>query len=59
AAIYSEDMFVEMHYSLETAQQIGQLKYWLTSEYEHNGIRIDGERILDKLIQLNRGIALR
>ncbi|MGL4838546.1 MAG: alpha/beta hydrolase, partial [Shewanella sp.] len=47
------------HYSLETAQQIGQLKYWLTSEYEHNGIRIDGERILDKLIQLNRGIALR
>ncbi|MCG9696405.1 alpha/beta fold hydrolase [Shewanella sp. Isolate11] len=59
AAIYSEDMFVEMKYSLETVQQVGQLKYWLTSEYEHNGIRIDGERVLDKLIALNRGQQLR
>ncbi|UXK10070.1 alpha/beta hydrolase [Shewanella putrefaciens] len=59
AAIYSEDMFVDMQYSLETAQQIGQLKYWLTSEYEHNGIRMDGEHILDKLINLNRGEILR
>lgn len=59
AAIYSEDMFVEMHYSLETAKQIGNLKYWLTSEYEHNGIRMDGEHILDRLIALNRGDVLR
>ena len=59
AAIYSEDMFVEMQYSLETAQQVGRLKYWLTSEYEHNGIRMDGEHILDKLISLNRGDTLR
>ena len=59
AAIYSEDMFVEMSYSLETAAQINNLKYWLTSEYEHNGIRMDGEHILDKLIALNRGEILR
>ncbi|RTR37813.1 alpha/beta fold hydrolase [Shewanella canadensis] len=59
AAIYSEDMFVEMNYSLETAQQVGKLKYWLTSEYEHNGIRMDGEHILDRLIALNRGEQLR
>ena len=59
AAIYSEDMYVEMQYSLETAKQVGNLKYWLTSEYEHNGIRIDGELILDKLISLNRGHCLR
>ena len=59
AAIYSEDMYVEMQYSLETAKQVGNLKYWLTSEYEHNGIRIDGEHILDKLISLNRGHCLR
>lgn len=55
AAIYSEDMFVEMRYSLETTKQVGNLKYWLTSEYEHNGIRMDGEHILDRLIALNRG----
>ncbi len=59
AAIYSEDMYVEMDYSLETTKQLGGLTYWLTSEYEHNGIRMDGERILDKLIALNRGIQLR
>lgn len=59
AAIYSEDMFVEMRYSLETAAKVGNLKYWLTSEYEHNGIRIDGEHILDRLITLNRGERLR
>jgi len=59
AAIYSEDMYVEMNYSLETVKQVANLKYWLTSEYEHNGIRMDGERILDKLISLNRGDILR
>ncbi|MCT8987014.1 alpha/beta hydrolase [Shewanella phaeophyticola] len=59
AAIYSEDMYVEMQYSLETTRQVNNLKYWLTSEYEHNGIRMDGERILDKLISLNRGHCLR
>ncbi|MEZ9822263.1 alpha/beta fold hydrolase [Shewanella sp. 10N.286.45.A1] len=59
AAIYSEDMFVEMRYSLETAAKVGNLKYWLTSEYEHNGIRMDGEHILDRLIAINRGENLR
>ncbi len=59
AAIYSEDMFVEMKYSLETAAQVGNLRYWLTSEYEHNGIRMDGEHILDKLIAINRQRQLR
>ena len=59
AAIYSEDMYVEMEYSLETAKQVGNLTYWLTSEYEHNGIRMDGEKILDKLIALNDKTQLR
>ncbi|MCL1094789.1 alpha/beta fold hydrolase [Shewanella kaireitica] len=59
AAIYSEDMFVEMRYSLETAAKVGNLKYWLTSEYEHNGIRMNGEHILDRLIAINRGENLR
>ncbi|WOT03977.1 alpha/beta fold hydrolase [Shewanella youngdeokensis] len=59
AAIYSEDMYVEMRYSLETVAQVANLNYWLTSEYEHNGIRMDGERIFDKLIAINRGSQLR
>ncbi|MEZ9370767.1 alpha/beta fold hydrolase [Shewanella sp. 10N.286.51.B2] len=59
AAIYSEDMYVDMNYSLETAQLVNNLSYWLTSEYEHNGIRMDGEHILDKLISLSRKDSIR
>jgi pimeloyl-ACP methyl ester carboxylesterase len=59
AAIYSDDMYVEREFSLETAAQVANLRYWLTSEYEHNGIRIDGEHILERLIALNNGSQLR
>lgn len=31
------------------------LRVWLTSEYEHDGLRVDGERILDRLIDLAQG----
>jgi hypothetical protein len=30
---------------------------WLTNEYEHNGLRADGGRILDRLIAMARGTA--
>jgi pimeloyl-ACP methyl ester carboxylesterase len=57
AAIYVEDMYVERAFSEETAAQIRGLRPWITSEYEHNGLRADGERILDRLIGLTRGRA--
>ncbi|SDJ42699.1 alpha/beta hydrolase fold [Ferrimonas sediminum] len=59
AAVYTDDMFVEYAYSEETLAQVANLKAWRTSEYEHNGIRMDGYRILDRLIKLNRGQRLR
>ena len=55
AAIYAEDMYVERAFSEETAAQIGGLRPWVTNEYEHNGLRADGERILGRLIDLARG----
>jgi hypothetical protein len=33
---------------------VGNLRRWLTDEYEHDGIRADGARILDRLISLVR-----
>jgi hypothetical protein len=39
---------------VESARQIPNVKTWITSEYEHNGLRADGETILDKLIDLLR-----
>ena len=55
AAIYAEDMYVERAFSEETAAQIRGLRPWLTSEYEHNALRADGERVLGHLIDLVRG----
>ncbi|HTU84192.1 MAG TPA: alpha/beta fold hydrolase [Solirubrobacteraceae bacterium] len=55
AAIYARDMYVERAYSEETAGLIGGLRSWITSEYEHNGLRVDGERVLSRLIELVRG----
>lgn len=52
AAIYTEDMYVERSFSEETAGLVPTLRTWLTNEYEHNGLRVEGGRILDRLIRL-------
>ena len=57
AIIYAEDMYVERAFSEETAAAIRGLRPWVTNEYEHNGLRVDGERILGRLIDLARGNA--
>ncbi len=54
AAIYADDMYVERSFSEETAQLIPTMRTWLTNEFEHNGLRVDGGRILDRLINLAR-----
>lgn len=56
-AVYAEDMYVEMEYSLETLKGIPNSKAWITNEYEHNGLRADGERILDKLMEMAENIS--
>ncbi len=55
AAIYTEDMYVERAFSEQTAAQIRGLRPWVTSEYDHNGLRVAGEHILGRLIDLARG----
>ncbi|ROV58124.1 alpha/beta fold hydrolase [Vibrio ponticus] len=56
-AVYADDMFVEMDYSRETLATMPNAKAWITNEYEHNGLRADGERILDKLIAMGNQTA--
>ncbi|MBB4683103.1 alpha/beta fold hydrolase [Amycolatopsis jiangsuensis] len=55
AAIYAEDVYVERAFSEETARLMPTLRTWLTSEYEHNGLRASGEHVLGRLIDLVRG----
>ncbi len=56
-AVYADDMFVEMDISRETLALMPNAKAWITNEYEHNGLRADGERILDKLIEMGEQTA--
>ncbi len=57
AVIYAEDMYVEREFSEITAGEIRGLRPWVTNEYEHNGLRVAGERILRRLLDLARGRA--
>jgi len=54
AAIYADDMYVPREFSEETAARIRGLRPWVTNEFEHNGLHVDGERILGRLIDLAR-----
>jgi hypothetical protein len=56
AAVYADDVYVESNLSMETARLVRGLRPWLTNEYEHNGLRADGGRILNRLINLTRGL---
>jgi pimeloyl-ACP methyl ester carboxylesterase len=57
AAIYADDMYVERSFSEETASRIRGARAWLTNEYQHNGLRVDGEHVLGRLIDVARGRA--
>ncbi len=57
AAIYAEDMYVERAFSEETAASIRGLRPWITNEFQHDGLRADGARVLGRLIDLVRGRA--
>jgi len=57
ATIYVNDLYVERDFAEETAATIRGLRTWQTDEFEHNGLRADGERVLGRLIDLIRGRA--
>ncbi|MFD7446590.1 alpha/beta fold hydrolase [Streptomyces sp. NPDC059909] len=54
AAIYHDDMYVDTAHSLATARTIRGLRTWVTDEYEHDGVRVSGARVLDRLLALVR-----
>lgn len=57
AAIYTEDLYVERRFSEQTAAATPNVRAWVTSEYDHNALRADGERVLGHLVDLVRGRA--
>ena len=55
AAVYYHDMYVDQELSMQTARAIRGLQTWVTSEYEHNGLRVSDGAVLDRLIGMVRG----
>ncbi|MFE7621378.1 alpha/beta fold hydrolase [Streptomyces sp. NPDC057496] len=54
AAVYHDDMYVDTGHSLRTAASIRGLRTWVTNEYEHDGLRAGGPRVLDRLLAMVR-----
>ncbi|KPI20911.1 Prolyl aminopeptidase [Actinobacteria bacterium OK074] len=54
AAVYFDDMYVDAGHSLETARAIRGLRTWVTDEFEHDGVRAGGDRVLDRLLAMVR-----
>ena len=54
AAVYYDDMYVDREFD-GTARAIRGLQTWVTSEYEHNGLRSSGGAVLGRLIAMVRG----
>ncbi len=57
ATIYVNDLYVERDFAEETAALIPGIRTWQTDEYEHNGLRADGERVVGRLIDMLHGAA--
>jgi pimeloyl-ACP methyl ester carboxylesterase len=55
AAVYYNDMYVDRELSMQTAHAIRGLRAWVTSEYEHDGLRVSDGAVLDRLIGMVRG----
>jgi pimeloyl-ACP methyl ester carboxylesterase len=54
AAVYHDDMYVDTAQALATARAIRGLRTYVTDEFEHDGLRAGGPRVLDRLLALSR-----
>ncbi|GII85773.1 alpha/beta hydrolase [Sphaerisporangium siamense] len=55
AIVYHDDMYVDAELSLRTARSVGNLRHWVTNEWEHDGVRASGDRVLSRLMDLAAG----
>ncbi|KAK7295143.1 hypothetical protein RJT34_18048 [Clitoria ternatea] len=55
AAVYYEDLYVNIKLSMETASQIAGIRLWITNEFMHSGLRDDGSKVVDHLLGMLNG----
>ncbi|MBB5965628.1 alpha/beta fold hydrolase [Planomonospora venezuelensis] len=56
AAVYYDDMYVDERLSMETARAVGGVRAWVTNEWEHDGVRVSGGRVLARLMDVVGGV---
>lgn len=56
AAVYYDDMYVDEGLSTRTAAEVGGVRTWVTNEWEHDGVRVSGERVLARLMDTVTGV---
>lgn len=55
AVQYYDDPYVDLDLALGTASRVGNAQVWITNEYLHDGLRVAGDTILPRLIDLAAG----
>ncbi|NTW40184.1 MAG: alpha/beta hydrolase, partial [Cellulomonadaceae bacterium] len=55
AVQYVDDPYVDLDLALGTADAVGNTQVWVTNEYLHDGLRVAGDVILPRLIDLAAG----
>ena len=55
AAVYYDDMYVDAELQLDTARRVGNVRAWVTNEFEHDGLRKDASRVLGRLMDMRAG----
>ncbi len=55
AAVYYDDMYVEREFSEHALRTVGNLRGWITNEYDHDALRVDGATVFGRLIAMVRG----
>ena len=55
ALVSYDDIYVERHFSEETAALLGRehCKLWVTNEFQHSGLGDDGERVFETLLRMS------
>ena len=55
AVQYYDDPYVDLDLALDTAGRVGNVQVWVTNEYLHDGLRVHGDQILPKPVDLAAG----
>ncbi|MEV8632942.1 alpha/beta fold hydrolase [Streptosporangium sp. NPDC051023] len=56
AVVYYDDMYVDEDLSVRTARTVGNVRTWVTNEWEHDGVRASGDRVLKRLMDMVGGV---